>query len=171
MNILLTKFISFIDSLNEFVGKSVSWLTGILVLLICYDVVFRYLLNNTQVWIMEMEWHLFALIFLLGAGYTLKHNRHVRVDLFYAKMSAKDKAWIDLLGSVLFLMPWCLLIAYFSFFYALDAYQLGETSPDPGGLPARWIVKFAIFVGTLLLFLQALAEAGRALLVIRRQKE
>ncbi len=170
MNTLLSNFINLIDSLNEFVGKSVAWLTGILVLLICYDVIFRYLLNNTQVWIMEMEWHLFALIFLLGAGYTLKHNRHVRVDLFYAKMSAKDKAWIDLLGSVIFLIPWCLLIAYFSFFYAMDAYTLGEISPDPGGLPARWIIKSAIFVGALLLLLQALAEAGKALLVIREPK-
>ena len=94
-----------IDQINETIGRAASWLTSILVVLICYDVVMRYLVNETSAWITELQWHLFALIFLFGAGYALKHDRHVRVDLFYSKMSKRDQAWINFLGTLIFLIP------------------------------------------------------------------
>lgn len=166
METLFRRLIRLVHPINEWVGRTVAWLTTFLVLLVCFDVAQRSLFNTTAAWVMELEWHLFALIFLLGAGYSLKHDRHVRVDLFYAKFSEKDKALVNLLGTLLFLIPWCVLIIYFSFFYALDAYQIGEGSPDPGGLPARYIIKFAITIGIGLLFLQALALAANAALVL-----
>ncbi len=153
----LTTIAHFFSQINELVGKNVSWITTLLMLLICFDVAMRYLFNNTAVWIIELEWHLFALIFLLGAGYTLKHDKHVRVDLFYAKFSKKRKALVNFIGTLIFLIPWCIIVLLSSFKYAKTAFQIGESSPDPGGLPARYIIKFAITLGVFLLFLQALA--------------
>ncbi|NNE25451.1 MAG: TRAP transporter small permease subunit [Saprospiraceae bacterium] len=147
--------IKFIESLNEKIGQAASWLTTILVVFVCFDVFRRYFLKDSSAWIMEMEWHLFAMIFLLSAGYTLKHNKHVRVDLFYEKLSKKDKGWVNLTGSLLFIIPWCVLIIWVSWNYAMNAWEIKEGSPDPGGLPARYLIKFCIPVGIFLLLLQS----------------
>lgn len=163
---LLKIFSKGIDSLNNWVGKSVSWLTTILVVLVCFDVITRYLFNSTQAWIMELEWHLFALVFLLGAAYCFHHDKHVRVDLFYAKFSEKDKALVNFTGALLFLIPWCLVIIWVSFKYARQSYLIGETSPDPGGLPALYIIKYAIAVGVFLLLLQAISSLIKSGLVL-----
>ncbi len=152
-----------IDRLNDGVGKGVSWLTLALVLLVCFDVVVRYLFSSTQAWIMELEWHFFAMIFLLGAGFALRHDRHVRVDLFYSRFSARDQALVNLVGGLLFLLPWCLVIMYAAFHYALGSWKIGESSPDPGGLPMRYVIKFTIVLGLGLLFLQGVANLIHAL--------
>lgn len=161
----------YINTVNEWVGRSVSWLTTLLVILVCFDVVTRYLFSDTQAWIMELEWHLFALIFLLGAGYAFKHDRHVRVDLFYTRFSPKDRALVNLIGGVLFLLPWCFLIIYVSFQYALASFLIRETSPDPGGLPAFYPIKFAITIGVFLLLLQAIASIIQSLLIYLGKEE
>lgn len=166
MEAVLNTLVNTINQINERVGRAVSWLTTILVLIICVDVIFRYLFNSTSVWIGELEWHLFALIFLLGAGYALKHDKHVRVDVFYANFSERDKAWVNLVGAVVFLLPWCVLIILYAYDYALDSFLIGEESPDPGGLPARYVIKFAIVAGIFLLLLQAIAQASESLLVL-----
>ena len=158
MRHLLKSFAQGIDALNNWIGKTISWLTTILVVLVCFDVITRYLFSDTQAWIMELEWHLFALTFLLGAAYCFLHDKHVRVDLFYAKFSDKDKAMVNFIGALLFLIPWCIVIIKVSYDYALQSYLMGETSPDPGGLPALYIVKFAITIGVFLLLLQAISS-------------
>lgn len=158
----MQNLIDAIDGLNERMGKAASWLTLVLVILVCFDVITRYIFSNSSAWIMELEWHLFALIFLIGAAYAFKHDRHVRVDLFYSKLSAKDKALVDLVGNVIFLIPWCIIIIVYSFEYAMTSFRIGETSPDPGGLPARYLIKFAITLGVFLLLLQAIAQALRS---------
>ena len=158
----MEKIIEGIDQLNERIGQGTSWLTLILVLLVCFDVVTRYVLSATSAWIMELEWHLFSLIFLLGAAYAFKNDRHVRVDLFYAKFSERDQALVNLIGNTLFLIPWCIILIVYSYQYGLTSYKIGETSPDPGGLPARYIIKFAITSGIILLLLQAIGEALKA---------
>lgn len=160
-----------INQLNERVGQAVSWLTTALVGLVCFDVVTRYLVNDTKIWIMELEWHLFALIFLLGAGYALKHDRHVRVDLFYARFSKRDQALVDLVGTLVLLIPWCLLLIVVSTRYAVTSYLDGETSADPGGLPARFIIKSSISLGIFLLLLQAVAQAIDAVFILRERGE
>lgn len=136
-----------------------SWLTTVLVIFVCFDVFRRYLLKDSAAWIMEMEWHLFALIFLLGAAYTLQNDKHVRVDLFYEKISRKDKAWVNLIGTLLLLIPWCIILIYVSYDYAFNSWLIKESSPDPGGLPARYIIKFIMCLGFFLLLLQALVLA------------
>lgn len=158
--------ISFIENLNERVGQTTAWITTILMLLVVGDVGMRYLFDTTAAWVMELEWHLFALIFILGAGYAFKHDRHVRVDLFYEEFSIRDQAWVNLLGGILFLIPWCLLMIYVSFQYAWGSFLIGEGSPNPGGLPYRFLIKGSITIGMVLLFLQALASVGKSLLIL-----
>ena len=147
------------------------WLTTILVVLIFVDVVLRYIIASTKTWVIDLEWQLFALIFLLGAAYALKEDQHVRVDLFYTKWTKRRKAWINLLGTLIFLIPWCLLIIYTSFQYAENSFAFREGSPDPGGLPARYIIKFAITLGFGLLLLQAVALALKSLHTILSKPE
>jgi len=149
--------IKIIDAINETVGRAVSWLTLALVLAVCIEVFRRSVLGETSVAMVELHWHLFALIFLLGSGYALKHDRHVRVDLFYTNFSKQDKAWVNFFGSILLLIPWLLIMIYWSYFYALDSWMFREGSPDPGGLPARYLIKFAIPIGLSLLLLQAVS--------------
>lgn len=144
--------------INEWVGRATSWLTLVLVLVVCVDVTRRYLFQSSSVWVGELEWHLYALIFLFGAGYALKHDRHVRVDLFYAKYSPRDRHWTNLLGHLLFLVPWCILIIVTSYSYAQGSFAINEGSPNPNGLPYRFIIKFAITIGVGLLLLQAILQ-------------
>lgn len=167
MQTFLKGIVSLAGTINEWIGRSVSWLTLVLVIVVCIDITRRKLVDETAAWIMELEWHLFALIFLLGAGYALKHDRHVRVDLFYSNFSKRDKAWIDLFGTILFLIPWCILIIYTSYHYALEAYDIGEGSPNPGGLPSRYLIKGAITAGMFLLLLQAFSVVAESLLTLR----
>ena len=160
-----------INTINEWVGNATSWLTAILIVVVCFDVVARKLFNFSKIWIMDLEWHLYALIFLLAAGYALKHDRHVRVDLFYDKFSNRGKAMTNFWGHLLFLIPWCLLVVYFSFNYALESYTIKEGSPEPGGLPARYIIKFSITVGAFLLLLQAISGLISSGLILFNKKE
>lgn len=146
-----------IDWLNGAVGRGNAWLSGLLVGLVCFDVLMRYAFRTTHAWLMELEWHLFAILFLVGAAYTLRQDRHVRVDVFYARMSARDRAWVDFVGTLLLLLPWTLFVLHASWQYALVSWHIRETSPDPGGLPALYPIKFVVVLGMALLFLQGLS--------------
>ncbi|MEY3050311.1 MAG: hypothetical protein RLY31_96 [Bacteroidota bacterium] len=157
MHTILAKFIAAVNVLNEWIGRAVSWLTLVLIGLICLDVVGRKFFSFTRAWVNDLEWHLFALIFLLGSGYALRHGRHVRVDLFYDRFSNRDRALVDAWGSLLFLVPWCLVVMYFGTRYAWESFLFREGSPEPGGLPARYVIKATVVLGALLLLLQGLA--------------
>jgi len=165
---LLTSIASGIDCFTEATGKLVSWLVLILVGIVSYDVAMRYLLQSGSIAIQELEWHLFSLIFLLGAAYTFKHDDHVRVDVFYQGrfMNEYRRAWINLLGGLLFLLPFCILIIISSWSFVYLSYFHGEISPDPGGLQYRWIIKAAIPLAFALLLLQGVCSIIRSLLVI-----
>jgi len=160
------KIVSSIAIFNERIGKFFSWFTFLLVLLIFADVVMRYLFNFTLIWVVELETYFFALIFMMGGGYTLLHQKHVRVDLFYSNFSAKRKAWVNLFGGLFFLLPWAAISAYASWGYFFSSFQLGERSPQPGGLPALYLLKFILFAGFALLILQAIATILDSLLTI-----
>lgn len=153
--------------INENVGRAAAWLATVLVVLVCGRVLGRAIFDSEPVWLPELEWHLFAMIFLLGAGYTLKHDKHVRVDLFYAKFSKKDQALVNLIGGILFLIPWCFLIMFVSYDYALGSFKILEGSPNPNGLPFRFIIKFTITAGASLLLLQALAMVADSILTLK----
>jgi len=147
-----------IDRLNDWIGKTVSWLSLILVLVIVIDVAMRYIFSITSAASFELEWHLFAVIFLLGAAYTLQHDKHVRVDVFYHRFSKKTQGWVNLIGTVTLLLPFCAVACWESLSFVESSYAFRETSPDPGGLPARYVIKAAIPAGFFLLGLQGISE-------------
>ncbi|MEM1324470.1 MAG: TRAP transporter small permease subunit [Bacteroidota bacterium] len=159
-----------IDQLNDFIGRAAAWLTSILVMLIFVDVISRYFFEATAAWVIDLEWHLFALIFLLGGGYAFRHDKHVRVDLFYSRFSERDQAWVNILGCVLLLIPWCMAVVWVSSEYAWSSFEIREGSPDPGGLPARYVIKFAVVVGFMLLLMQGVAVSLRSYLILRQPK-
>ena len=164
----LEKLATVIDRLNESIGRFAAWLVVALVLLVCYDVAMRYLFQAGSVALQELEWHLFALIFLLGAAYTLKHDEHVRVDVLYqAKwMTPRRRAMVNLFGCLFLLLPFCILMIVSSVPFVEQSYGWGEASPDPGGLPHRWLLKAMIPLGFVLLVLQGLALCIRSLQTI-----
>lgn len=152
----MNAIISAIDALTEWVGRIASWLILALVLLICYDVAMRYLFQQGSVALQELEWHLFALIFLLGSAYTLKYDEHVRVDILFQSrfVSDKQRALINIFGTVLFLFPFCILILISGWPFVENAFYYNEGSPDPGGLPYRYLLKGSLLVAFGLLILQ-----------------
>ena len=146
-----------IDTLNKWVGHFVAWTTALVVMVVFVDVVMRYVLNISFVFTQELEWHLFAFIFLMGAGYTLLKDGHVRVDIIYQRCSRKTQAWINFLGVLLFLVPGCCLIIITSLKFVSNAYGVMEGSPDPGGIPYRWVLKTCIPAGFSLVLLQGVS--------------
>ena len=162
----LLKIAKGIDVLNEWVGRGVAWVTLGLVLVIFVDVVMRYMFRTSFVFTQELEWHLFAFIFLVGAGYTLLHDGHVRVDVLYQRLGTKGKAWINLVGVLLFLFPGCIMIIVTSFKFVYTSWAIMEGSPDPGGVPFRFIVKGTLPVGFFLLLLQGTSLGIHSLLQI-----
>lgn len=152
--------------INEYIGRGVSWLTTVLVLVFCIDVVMRYVFKSSSVAFYEAEWHIFSIIFLIGAGYSLRHDRHVRVDVFYSRFSPKAKAWVNFFGVLLFLLPFAVLVIKASIPYVALSHRINEGSADAGGLPYRYLIKSTMTVGFGLLLLQGIALMIDSLLVI-----
>lgn len=155
-----------IDALNERVGRITLWLVGVVTVISAGNALARYgLARSSNAWL-EIQWYLFAAIFLLAAGYALKHNAHVRVDIFYGRLSQRARAGIDLCGTLLFLLPFSLLLAWLSWPGFVEAVRLGETSPDAGGL-ARWPVRLLLPLGFTLLALQGVSEIIKRVALLR----
>jgi len=163
---LVLRVSAWIDALNEWIGRGTAWVSLALVAVVFIDVVMRYALNRSFVFAQELEWHIFAFIFLIGAGYTLLHDGHVRVDIFYQRFGFKGRAWINLLGVLIFLIPGCLMVILTSWHFVVRAFAVGEGSPDPGGIPYRFIVKGLIPVGFSLLLLQGISMGIHSLMQI-----
>ena len=156
MNFLL-KISNLIDTLNKYVGKIVSWATLLMVLVVFIDVVMRYAFKKSFVFTQELEWHIFAFVFLIGAGFTLLNDGHVRVDVIYQGLTPKGKAWVNFIGVLLFLLPGCFMIITTSFNFVYNSWSVLECSPDPGGIPYRFIVKSFIPIGFILIMLQGIS--------------
>lgn len=167
----LRAFAGLVERLNERLGSFLRWLAVLMILIGSYNAVARYLTRSAGMSLSsnalnEAQWYLFSLIFLLGAAYGLRVDAHVRVDVLYARLSRRARGWIDLLGSVLFLIPFCAVMLWVSMPMVRNSWSIREVSPDPGGLP-RWPIKAVILVAFALLLLQGLAEAVRAVDRIR----
>lgn len=167
----LRRFANGIDKINEYVGRFVSWITALLVLVVFGDVVMRYVFQISFVFTQELEWHLFGFIFLIGAGYTLLHDGHVRVDIIYQKLGSKAQAWINLIGCLFFLFPGCFLVVFTSLGFVENSFAIFEGSPDPGGVPLRFILKSMIPLGFFLVWLQGLSLFIKSFLVITGREE
>lgn len=162
----LQPWASVIDRFSIGVGHFMAWAVVLMTAVIVYDVSMRFLFQMGSVMLQELEWHLFGLIFLLGAAYTYREGGHVRVEIFYQKLSKAQQAKINLFGNLFILLPVCLLVIWTSIPFVSNSFVYAETSPDPGGLPYRWLIKLAIPTGFLLLLLQGLADSFKQLLVL-----
>jgi TRAP-type mannitol/chloroaromatic compound transport system permease small subunit len=141
---MLLRLEKFFDRFSDVMG----WIAGVLNLLmlvnVFYDAIMRYFFKTGSIALQEMEWHLFAIVFLFGIAYGLKEDGHVRVDVLYDRFSARNKALVNIAGTVLFLLPLSVLIIEGSVWYVQEAYTSGEVSGDPGGLTHRWLIKLVI---------------------------
>jgi TRAP-type mannitol/chloroaromatic compound transport system permease small subunit len=168
---ILRKISSLIDALNDRIGVAIRWMALFMVVIGAVSAVVRYFARS-QGWTLnltpatEIQWYLFSIIFLLGAAYGLNHDVHVRVDVMYERMTPKVQAWIDLCGTVLFLLPFSIMMLYVSYPAVRSSWDIKETSPDPGGL-ARWPIKMLILVSFALLVLQGLSQLVKQIEVIR----
>jgi len=158
-----------IDQLNERVGRITIWLVLISVLISAGNALSRYLFNYSTNGLLEIQWYLFSLIFLLCAGYTLKHDGHVRIDVIYGRLSKRGKAVVNILGGLLFLLPACIIITKMSWVSFLTSYRINEGSPDIGGL-LRWPIKLLIPVGFFLLGLQGVSQIIKEIIIFRDPK-
>ena len=152
-----------IESVIDLFGKVASWLTLSIVLLIVINVILRYSMSLGSVWAQELEWHLLAAMILFGISFSLLCGDNVRVDLFYANYTPQKKYIVDLVSAIL-----TIIIAVFfvklSINYVGQSFSIGEKSPDPGGIPMRWLVKSLIPIGFSLLALQGFAEMLRVIM-------
>jgi len=162
----MQKIINFLDWIGERIGVLVSWVAVLLAIVIGLDVIIRYIFQFTFIWMIETEIYAFGILFLLGSGYTFKYGKHVRVDVFYTKMSEKRKAWIDLLGGACLLIPWCYVVIVSSWYYGLSSLMINEGSPQPGGLPALYVLKFCITLGFVFLLLQGISQMLKSVQII-----
>ena len=163
----LKKIIKICDTVNEWIGSYlVCGIVFSFVAIIFGNVILRYVFNTSFVFMAELEWHLFAMIFLLGAGYTLLHDRHVRVDIFYSTMSRKKQALINCIGVLLLLVPSCYLVLSTGIPWVISAYKIGEVSIDPGGIPARFAIKAMLPLGYGLILLQGISMFLTNLLIL-----
>lgn len=135
------------------IGQFCVVLMLLMVANVFYDVLMRYFFNDVSIGMQELEWHLFAAMFMFGIGYTLKEDAHVRVDIFYEKLLPHTQAVIDLIASVCFALPFTLIVMNYGYSYAFDAYDMMEGSPDPGGLPYRWIIRSVVPLSNLFLLI------------------
>ncbi len=152
-----------IDRVIAWIGQSAAWLALVMLAIGGWNVVGRYVgkilgQNLSSNSLLEAQWYLFDLIFLLGAAYTLQKNDHVRVDIIYKSLGDRQRALVNLLGTLLFLLPFCGLVIFYSWGSVVNSWQIWENSPDPGGLP-RYPIKSIIIVSFVLLIIQGISEA------------
>ncbi len=150
-------------------GRITSWLTLVMVIVTVVIVVMRYVFDAGAVWLQESVVWMHAVVFMVGAAYTLQQDEHVRVDIFYREMGKRRRAWVDLLGTLLFLLPVCAFLGYKSWDFVAVSWQLGESSREPGGMPYPFVplLKSVLLVMPLLLGVQGVALLIRSLRVIR----
>jgi TRAP-type mannitol/chloroaromatic compound transport system permease small subunit len=158
-----------LDQLAETSGRLLAWLTLAMVLTTVTIVVLRYFFNSGSIALQESVSYLHAMVFMLGAAYTLKHDAHVRVDIIYQKLTPRGRAWIDLLGTLLLLFPVCLFMLYSSAGYVASAWAIQEGSREAGGLDGVYLLKTAMPVMAILLLLQGCSMLLRNMLLIAGQ--
>lgn len=156
-----------IDDFTDVIGRITAWSSFALALVMGGNVILRYVFHTGSVWSQELEWHLMAPICLFGMSYALRHGEHVRVDVLFAGFSPRAKDFVEFISSLI-LMAICLIVIWLSIGYVLQSWSIGEGSANPGGIPARYVLKALIPIGFALMFVQALGQAIRFYLAWRR---
>lgn len=155
-----------IERVSEVAGLFGAFVLPILMLVIVGNVLLRYGFDLGLVELEELQWHLNAITVMLGLAYAYRHDGHVRVDIFRDNWSRRSKAWVEIAGVLMLLLPFSVGIAWFAWGGFTYSWSIGEGSPMPSGLPARYLVKLLLFVGFLLLILQAIASLARSVLTL-----
>lgn len=155
-----------IDILSEQTGRAIAWLTLGTVIITFTVVILRYVFDTGSIALQELVSYLHAAVFMLGAAYTLKHDGHVRVDIFYCRLTERGRAWINLTGSLLLLLPVCLFILFASLEYVGNTWSVMEGSQEAGGLDAVFVLKTAIPVMAVLLLLQGISMCLHSILLL-----
>lgn len=163
----MKKIIKSIDGFSLFVGHATAWLTLAMVLITTVLVILRYAFSISSIAAQEVVMYMHATVFMLGAAYALQKDAHVRVDIFYQRFSSHGKAFADIVGTVLFLLPFSVLIIWFGSKYAIASWQLHEGSPQAGGLKAVYLLKTLLPIFGGMMFLQGIAEIFRNILVLQ----
>lgn len=157
-----------IERFGELAGRAISWLT-LACVLVCFAVVtLRYVFGIGFVFLQELYVWLHAIVFTGGAAYALKHDTHVRVDVFYSRFSERTKAWVNLAGAALMVLPWMMLTAWLAWPWVQASWAIRESSAMSDGLPALYLLKSMLLVMAALLSLQAVALAARSIRTLRR---
>ncbi|MEQ8285377.1 TRAP transporter small permease subunit [Thalassospira sp.] len=167
----LGNFVHAIDSLNDWIGRGVAWLVIPMVVITFLVATLRYGFAVGWVSMQESYMWLYGIMFMVGAGYTLLHGGHVRVDVIYRPASARYKAWVDLFGSLFLLMPVVIMILMYSYPYVVTSWHRLEGSHETGGLPGLFLYKSVILVFCVLMLLQGMSLAARSVLVLAGHKE
>lgn len=168
---LLAVFVRVVDRFNDVFGRSVSWLTLAMVLVAFANVVLRYVFSMGWIWFQESYVWLHGLVFMLGAAYTLLHDGHVRVDVFYRPAKPRYKAWVNLFGTVFLLLPMIVVVALASWPYVVRSWERLEASHKAGGLEGVFLIKTVLLVFCLLVGLQGLSLAARSILRLAGRRD
>jgi TRAP-type mannitol/chloroaromatic compound transport system permease small subunit len=150
-----------LDGLLEVIGRAVSWIWVVLMLVIVGNVILRYVFGQGFIELEEIQWHLYSIGFLIALSYCLVHDDHVRVDVLHDRMSLKTQGWIELLGLVIFLLPFAFIVVKDSIPFVVNAYTMHEVSDAPGGLPHRWAIKAVLPIAFALLWVAAFSRLLR----------
>jgi TRAP-type mannitol/chloroaromatic compound transport system permease small subunit len=160
---LLERIADAIEGVTRRIANAAAWLQPALVLVLVFSVTLRYGFGRGSIELEELQWHLFAATVLRALAGVYAEDAHVRVDLLHARFAPRTRAWVELAGALVLLLPFALILTFWGWDFFLRSWQLGERSPMPSGLPARWAIKGVMFAGFALLALQAVAVAARSL--------
>ena len=160
---------SLLDGISSITGKAAAWLTLLMVVVTFGVVIMRYVFDSGFIWVQESVVWMHAVVFMLGAAYTLRAEEHVRVDIFYRTMSARRRAWVDLIGVIVFLLPLCAFLAWASFDFVTQSWSIGESSRESGGLPYPFVplLKSVLLLMPLAVSLQGLSLLARSIKTLR----
>ena len=160
---------SLLDGISSITGKAAAWLTLLMVVVTFVVVIMRYVFDSGFIWVQESVVWMHAVVFMLGAAYTLRAEEHVRVDIFYRTMSARRRAWVDLIGVIVFLLPLCAFLAWASFDFVTQSWSIGESSRESGGLPYPFVplLKSVLLLMPLAVSLQGLSLLARSIKTLR----
>ena len=162
----LRSFARTVDAVNDWIGRTTAWLTLGAVIVAFAVVVMRKLFNLGFIWMQDVYVWQHAVVFMVGAGYTFLHGGHVRVDIFYVNAGVRGRAWIDLFGTLVLLLPWLIVVAWTSVPFVVRSWRLFEPSAQPNGLAGVFILKTMILVFTAVVGLQGLSVIARSILTL-----
>ena len=167
---MVKTFFDFLESFVKWVGYVAALTLALLIVLVVYDAVMRYLFQSGSIALQELEWHLFDVVIMLGIAYTLQRASHVRVDIFYDQYSDKVRRIINILGALFFILPFSLLIIYVGFDFVMISFDQLEASSDPGGLSYRFLVKSLLPLAFFLLIVQTVSEVYKEFVALKEQR-